>query len=47
MSCLFGNISFVWLIIENDEEEEDFCIEEISCDCFLDKIICFIEKKQW
>ena len=45
MSCLFGNISFVWLIIENDEEEEDFCIEEIRCcDCFLDKIICFIEK---
>ena len=31
MSCLFRKIPFVWLIFDEEEEEEseDFCIEEI------------------
>ena len=49
MSYLFGKIPFVWLIFEDDNEEEeervDFCIEEIRCcDCFFDKVLYFIEK---
>ena len=47
MSCLFGKIPFVWTIFDNEDEEEqeDFCIEEIRCcECFFDKVIFFIEK---
>ena len=50
MSCLFGEIPFVWTIFdyEEEEEQEDFFIEEIRCcDCFFDKVLFFIEKNNY
>ena len=51
MSCLFGKIRFVWLIFENEDEEEeeiDFDVKEIRfCDCFIDKLFYFIEKNNY
>ena len=50
MSLLFGKVAFVWTIFDHidEEEQEDFLIEEITCcDCFLDKVIYFIEKNNY
>ena len=50
MSCLFGEIPFVWTIFDDEEEEEqeDFFIEETRCcDCFFDKVLFFIEKNNY
>ena len=47
MSCLFGEIPFVWTIFDDEEEEEqeDFFIEEIRCcDCFFDKVLFLLKK---
>ena len=49
MSCLFQDIRFIWSIFDSEEEEEieNFKIEEIRfCNCFIDQIVDFIEKKQ-
>ena len=46
MSCLFGKIPFVWTIFDNEDEEEqeDFCIEEIRCcECFFDKVVFLLK----
>ena len=50
MSLLFGKVALVWTIFDDfhEEEQEDFFVEEIRCcECFIDKLLYFVEKNNY